>query len=420
MKVLDPENDKYVVEIQNLSKRFSRSSTKVMRNALLGIESGSSEDFIALDNISFKVKKGESIGILGVNGSGKSTLLQIIAGILKPSSGLLEVDGKLCALLELGSGFNDDFTGRENIFLNASILGFSLKETQVIINDIIEFAEIGEFIDKKVSIYSTGMKTRLAFSVQVFLEPEILIIDEALSVGDHFFKKKCNERISYLIEKGVTFIFVTHNEETLRLLADRAIFIDGGKIIRDSDTNSCIDAYLSEKNSNFICLNQKVESKNKLLNEVNHEDIKIIEFTILNKKNKEFFKKSDIIKFIIKIKLLKYYSNLYIGIRIRNKEGYKIYSKPFILKNQSVGKPDKHAKNYELVLHREFEFICSLADNLYSLEIMLHEKKSHIFFEKETLIRVKNVAYFYVKNSSDDKFGGIIDLDLINITNEKL
>lgn len=399
----------FAIVVKNLTKRFSNSSSKVLRNSLLGIGSKAPKDFIALENISFNVKKGESVGILGVNGSGKSTLLQIIAGTLQPSLGSIAVNGKLCAILELGSGFNHDFSGRENIYLNASVLGFSFKKTQTKINDIIEFAEVGDFIDKPISTYSSGMTMRLAFAVQVFLEPEILIIDEALSVGDHFFKKKCNERISYLKEKGMTFIFVTHNEETLRILADRTIFIDKGKLIKDSDTNSCINAYLKEKNKKFHFLNTKDYSKRKYLEKIENEDIKILEFKIINDNKKDYFEKNEIIKFFAKFRIQSYYTNLYVGIRIRNKEGYKIYSKPFLLHNSKNQNCDK---DLEIILENEFSFVCHFADNMYFVEVMINQKKRHFFFEKKTLIRIKDIVYFNVKNKDNDKIGGIVDLNL--------
>jgi len=288
-------------------------------------------------------------------------------------------------------------------------LGFSSKKTQAKINDIIEFAEIGDFIDKPISTYSSGMTMRLAFAVQVFLEPEILIIDEALSVGDHFFKKKCNERISYLKQKGMTFIFVTHNEETLRKLAERTIFIDKGKLIKDSDTNSCINAYLKEKNKKFHYLNINDYSRRRYLEKIDNKDINILEFKIINDIKKDYFEKNEVIKFSAKFRIKSYFENLYVGIRIRNKEGYKVYSKPFQLydrKNYNCN------KDFEIILENEFYFVCHLADNLYFVEVMINQKKTHFFFEKKTLIRIKDIVCFNVKNKDNDKFGGIVDLNL--------
>ena len=190
-------SSEFAIVVKNLSKYFSNSYLKVLKNSFLRNLCSKKDEFIALDNVSFKIKRGESVGIIGINGSGKSTLLQIISGILKPSSGSVEVNGKLSALLELGSGFNNDFSGRENIYLNASILGMSKVNTEEIIEQIIEFAEIGDFIDKPISTYSSGMTMRLAFAVQVFVEPQILIIDEALSVGDVLNKSVLRKLINF-------------------------------------------------------------------------------------------------------------------------------------------------------------------------------------------------------------------------------
>jgi lipopolysaccharide transport system ATP-binding protein len=182
----------------------------------------------ALSDVSFEVQPGEAVGILGRNGAGKSTLLQIIAGILEPTSGEVKTTGRITALLELGSGFNPEFTGRENVFLNAQILGLSLEDTESRFDDIASFADIGDFIDQPVKTYSSGMMMRLAFSVQTAVEPNVLIVDEALSVGDMFFQAKCMARISRLVDSGTALLFVSHDISTVRQLCRRAVLLDGG------------------------------------------------------------------------------------------------------------------------------------------------------------------------------------------------
>ncbi len=192
-------------------------------------------EFTALNNIDFNILKGESIGLLGRNGSGKSTLLQIIAGTLNPSSGSVNVSGKVAALLELGSGFDPEFTGIENVFMNGSILGLTKSEISSRIDEIAEFADIGEFIDQPVKTYSSGMMVRLAFSVSIATKPEILIIDEALSVGDAAFQRKCFRRIEEIRERGCTFIFVSHDLNAITNLTNRAILLERGKIRFEGD-----------------------------------------------------------------------------------------------------------------------------------------------------------------------------------------
>jgi lipopolysaccharide transport system ATP-binding protein len=185
-------------------------------------------EFWALKDVSFEVKKGETVGIIGRNGSGKSTLLQMICGTLTPTSGSIETNGRIAALLELGSGFNPEFTGRENVNMNASVLGLSQEEIDARFDDIIAFADIGDFIDQPVKTYSSGMYVRLAFAVVVYVDADILIIDEALSVGDAFFQAKCMSRLKHIVDIGTTILFVSHDINTVKALCSRALFLDHG------------------------------------------------------------------------------------------------------------------------------------------------------------------------------------------------
>ena len=187
-------------------------------------------NFYALQDVSFEVRKGESIGIVGRNGAGKSTLLQIIVGTLQPTTGSVEVDGRVGALLELGSGFNPEFTGRENVYLNATILGLRKEEIDEKFDDIAAFADIGEFIEQPVKTYSSGMLVRLAFAVQVQIQPDILVVDEALAVGDTLFQKRCFQQMEKLIANGTTLLFVSHDQEAVRTLTSRAILLKDGRI----------------------------------------------------------------------------------------------------------------------------------------------------------------------------------------------
>ncbi|MXS80105.1 ABC transporter ATP-binding protein [Nitrosomonas sp. GH22] len=186
-------------------------------------------EFWALKDISFEVKKGETIGIIGRNGSGKSTLLQMICGTLSPTSGSITTHGRIAALLELGSGFNPEFTGRENVYMNASVLGLSQEETDARFDDIVAFADIGEFIEQPVKTYSSGMMVRLSFAVAINVDPEILIVDEALSVGDELFQRKCFSRIESIRASGATILFVSHSGTQIVELCDRAVLMDAGE-----------------------------------------------------------------------------------------------------------------------------------------------------------------------------------------------
>lgn len=203
-------------------------------------------DFWALQNVSFTLRAGESFGIIGRNGSGKSTLLQIIAGTLRATSGRAVINGRVAALLELGSGFNPDFTGRENVYLNAAVLGLAKRTIDDSFADIAAFADIGDFMDQPVKTYSSGMMVRLAFAVQTAVNPEILIIDEALSVGDESFQRKCFARIEALKAKGTTLLFVSHSAHQVIELCDRAMLLTQGKVVVQGTPKEVVKIYHQE------------------------------------------------------------------------------------------------------------------------------------------------------------------------------
>ena len=217
-------------------------------------------DYWALRDLDFEVRRGETFCIIGENGSGKSTLLQLVAGILQPTSGQVRVHGRVSALLELGSGFNPEFTGRENVYLNAAILGFSKKEIDRRYRDIEEFAEIGDFIDQPVKTYSSGMVVRLAFAVAIHVDPEILLVDEALAVGDLYFRQRCMRKVHELRSRGVTILFVSHSTGDVKALGDRTLWLDGGRIRELGDTDKVVARYLAamvEKDSVYLTLRRK-------------------------------------------------------------------------------------------------------------------------------------------------------------------
>lgn len=220
-----------VLKLQGLSKAYSiydRPIDRLKQMLAMGRKRYYRE-FWALKNIDLEVRKGEFIGVIGKNGSGKSTLLQLICGTLNPTSGTIDVNGRISALLELGAGFNPEFSGRENVFINGAILGVSQQDMEKRFDSIAAFADIGDFIDQPVKVYSSGMYVRLAFAVAIHVEPDILIVDEALAVGDVFFQQKCHKRIEEMVEKGITIILVTHGLGAVEKYADRVLFLDKGE-----------------------------------------------------------------------------------------------------------------------------------------------------------------------------------------------
>lgn len=246
-------SDEIAIEVENLGKCYHlydqpRDRLKQMILPRLQRAAGAASrhyfrEFWALKDVSFEVRKGEVVGIIGRNGSGKSTLLQLICGTLSPSGGRITARGRIAALLELGSGFNPEFTGRENVYLNAAVMGLKKEEVEERFDAIAAFADIGDFIDQPVKTYSSGMFVRLAFAVSVHVEPDILIVDEALSVGDIAFRNKCMDAIKKLVAKGVTILFVTHDLGTLQLLCSRVLWLAHGHLLASGDPVSIAQDY---------------------------------------------------------------------------------------------------------------------------------------------------------------------------------
>ena len=238
-------SDEVVLRIRHISKSFEiyDKPRHRLQQMLFGRWKTYFQEFRALNDIDFEVKKGECVGIIGPNGAGKSTLLQIVTGTLLPSEGSVERRGRIAALLELGSGFNPEFTGRENVYMNAAILGLTKAETDAKYDDIVAFADIGEFIDRPVKTYSSGMMVRLAFAVNAFVDPDILIVDEALAVGDAFFQQKCMRFIRKFKENH-TILFVSHDTWAVVNLCDRAVLLEGGRVKMTGSPKDVAEQYL--------------------------------------------------------------------------------------------------------------------------------------------------------------------------------
>jgi len=240
------------ISVKNVTKtyRLYNSHADRVKEAFHPLRKKYHYQFNALNDISFDVKRGEAFGIIGRNGSGKSTLLQIVCRILQPTSGTVDTNGRISALLELGAGFNPEFTGRENVYINGKILGFTDVEIDARFDEISKFADIGEFLDQPVKVYSSGMVLRLAFAVQVCVEPDLLIIDEALSVGDIFFQQKCFSRMHEIISGGTTCLFVSHDTAAVQNLCRRAMLLNRGKISFIGDAKETVSRYFATLGSN--------------------------------------------------------------------------------------------------------------------------------------------------------------------------
>ena len=233
------------ISVQGVSKIYKLYDKPIdrLKEAVSLTHKSYHRDFFALSDISFEVKKGETVGILGTNGSGKSTILKIITGVLSPTTGTAEVSGNISALLELGAGFNSEYTGLENIYMNGTMMGFSRQEMERRMDDILRFADIGDFVNQPVKTYSSGMFVRLAFALAINVDPEILIVDEALSVGDVFFQAKCYRRMEEMMKNGTTILMVSHDMGSIIKYCDKVVLLNRGHFVAQGEAGKMVDLY---------------------------------------------------------------------------------------------------------------------------------------------------------------------------------
>lgn len=244
---------KYAIEVDHVSMLFNMSSEKVdnLKEYFVRLVTRklNFEEFWALRDVSFKIEKGDRLGVMGFNGAGKSTLLKVVAGVLKPTTGSVKVRGVIAPMLELGAGFDMNYTGKENIFLYGATMGYSRKFLEEKYDEIVEFSELGKFINTPMKNYSSGMKSRLGFAIATAVKPDILILDEVLSVGDATFKEKSEQRIMELMDDGVTVLFVSHSTERVKKICNKAIILTKGQLVASGDAESICKIYTEMVNS---------------------------------------------------------------------------------------------------------------------------------------------------------------------------
>lgn len=317
-------------------------------------------DFVALDDVNFTVEQGECVGIIGVNGSGKSTLLKILTGILSPTQGTATVNGKVSALLELGAGFNPEYSGIENVYLNGMLMGFSKEEMDKKIDEIIAFADIGDFIHQPVKMYSSGMFVRLAFAVAISVEPDILIIDEALSVGDVFFQRKCYEKIKELAGKA-TVLIVSHDLNALTKFCKRFILMGNGKVVFDGEANQAITKYFKLKQGTASGEKQ-ITSLNKTTEMLNMKSPKreqysgamniVIDKYFYSINSNAYYEKceaGDVFCIQLLVDSNEAYDDVIVGYQIRDKYGNEIFGETSLTSdvNQYALEPGKNLIEFE-------------------------------------------------------------------------
>lgn len=363
------DNKDIVINIKNLTKTYNlyKKPGDRVKEIFSFSHKNYAKKYNALNDVSFQVRQGETLGIIGKNGAGKSTLLKLITGVTKPTSGTMEIHGDISALLELGTGFNPEYNGYDNIYLNGSMRGYSRQEMDSKLQEILDFADIGEYIQQPIKTYSSGMLARLAFAVMICFKPEILIVDEALSVGDVFFQQKCN---TYMKEemKGVTKILVTHDMNSIANMADRVILLDHGSIIQEGQPLDVIQNYLQIMHTEvFADSNDKNREKEKIEYQENEEkdsavsekiddswitvgkseiggagDVLITACNIaINGENVRLVKPNDIVDIYAKIRAKKNIKNIIIGYIFKDKYGNSIVGENTLGSNISLESIEK-------------------------------------------------------------------------------
>lgn len=385
------------------------------------------EPFFALDNVSFEIEKGETVGIIGTNGSGKSTILKIITGVLQQTTGEVRIKGNVSALLELGAGFDMEYTGIENIYMNGAVLGYSEEEMSRKKDEILEFADIGDFVYQPVKTYSSGMLVRLAFALAINVEPEILIIDEALAVGDAFFQAKCFHKLEEIKEKGTTILFVSHDIVSVKKLCSRAVWLDRGDLREIGDAKEVCEKYLSmqieEQNREMAKLVETMTLEN-TVDEIIQGDKKMFRAVNLNQSIEvSGTKQGEILSFYIKnendkevtvletkkryvfgmlVRFNQNLENVLFGFEMENVRGVKLFSVNNFLTDEVLDKVSA-GELYEVSFEIELPRICT-GEYLISPSLAAGSQDSHVVLQ-----RIHN--YMKITIDNDGYNLSVIDID---------
>lgn len=384
-----------LLSVENVSKKFCRSlkkslwyGVKDLGNELIGRSSNHSQlrkdEFWAVDDISLTLMRGETLGLIGHNGAGKTTILRMLNGLIKPDLGMIEVRGRMQALIALGAGFNPVLTGRENIYVNASVLGFSKAEIDRRFDEIVAFSGIEEFIDMPVRSYSSGMTVRLGFSVAAHLEPDILLVDEVLAVGDLAFRTKCQVRIQEMKNSGVAIILVSHNLHTISHVCTRAITLDRGRILYDGDTEEAIDVY----RSSLMDRNEGMEDNLR----AGTGELRINEVTILDSygTEKQEFEIGDPVKIRITFEAHEPVTNPVFNIVLHVLNGHQVTGIRTDFDNLQLGVLDGPG-----IIDIEIPQL-NLLPNIYTLDAVIFHNDGYTFFD-----RVNKISHLKVRGGLD-------------------
>jgi ABC-type polysaccharide/polyol phosphate transport system ATPase subunit len=404
-----------MIKVEGVSKKFKLYRSPADRLKEIIFRKKYHKDFIALDDISFDVRAGETLGIIGQNGAGKSTLLKILSGIVIPDTGTIYVDGKVTGLLELGTGFNYEMTGLENIYMNGTLIGMTKYEIDRKKQTIVDFSELGEFINEPIKTYSSGMTMRLAFSIAIHADPTCFLVDEALSVGDAYFQQKCMRKIKEFRASGGSIVFVSHDMNAVKTLCDSAIMLDHGRVTDSGTPKDVVDTYTNnllirlhqgERKLHKTSSNEEKSSTKK--EKISTGDVKLRSLKILNVNDQEISSivSGDLIKVIFEIESIRELPDPHYGFIIRNNLGLSIYESNTL----SLG-----AKTYPLSKDHPAKVIISwnvpLFPGDYSISLGVANEGISSNDFKEYLIHINDIKIIKIlRRECTQTYSGIFDM----------
>lgn len=392
------------IRVTNLGKAYKQYPNRWSRLAEWMIPFNKPRHHLhwVLQDINFTVQPGEAVGIIGINGAGKSTLLKMITGTTQPTTGSIEITGRVAALLELGMGFHPEFTGRQNVIMSGQLLGLSIEEITGLMPEIEAFAEIGDYIDQPVRVYSSGMQMRLAFSVATAQRPDVLIVDEALSVGDAYFQHKSFDRIRQFSKQGTTLLIVSHDKQAIQSVCNRAILLNSGELAMQGEPEAVMDYYnamLADHQNQTVT--QEVREDGKVQTVSGTGEATFTEVKLLNAQNDEIevVNVGEMITLNIGVKALANIPELVIGYLIKDRLGQDIYG----TNTHHLNKPLKEIAKNEII-HFLFTFQADFGPGTYSITAALHSRDTHLARNYEWRDRA---ALFTVVNCGKEIFTGV-------------
>lgn len=392
------------ITVTNLGKAYKKYPTRWARLAEWVLPGNKPRHELTwiLQDINFTVSPGEAVGIIGMNGAGKSTLLKMITGTTMPTTGSVEITGRVAALLELGMGFHPDFSGRQNVFMAGQLLGLSIEEIERLMPEIEAFAEIGEYIDQPVRMYSSGMQMRLAFSVATAQRPDVLIVDEALSVGDAYFQHKSFDRIRKYRDQGTTLLLVSHDKGSIQAICDRAVLLSSGKLAMEGDPESVMDFYnamLADRENHKV--EQRVQEDGKLQTVSGSGDVSLVSAELLNKDGHpiEVASVGSPVTLRISAKCTKNIDDLVVGYMIKDRLGQAVFGT-----NTFHHKQVMHNLKESQEVKVDFDFNLNIGEGSYSVSVALHGDDTHVGRNYEWCDRA---LVFNVINTSEKAFVGV-------------